>query len=234
MTWDKDKPQGSTKIRYGDDAIRENNAALESAFSEGHDFATGGGQTGKHTTPTFKDNGGDPSQPTGTNEARLYNNAGLLYALRADGQKFGVGSIPPGTKMLFKQSSAPAGWTFKAEDNDRVLINTSTEADGGTTGGSWQLPTTDGHKLSLSEIPNVTGSFDIWHNENNNPIITGETGPFSSDFISSDRNTLPVNDSDLAYQKVNFDLGGGGGAHSHTQGNSWRPSFTKVITCSKD
>ena len=228
--WDKDKPQGSTKIRYGDDAIRDNNAALESAFSEGHDFATGGGQTGKHTTPTFKDNGGAPSQPTGTNELIFYNNGGLAYFLNQAGTKRDVGPIPSGTVLSgFKQSAAPAGWTFKAEDNDRALINTSTEADGGATGGSWTVSgfggSTDGHTLSTSEMPSHDHKLSLYDSAGSttgSAAAANGGGNYLTDSATPIRNT------------------GGNGSHSHgisdsnmSHDGSWRPSYVKCITCEK-
>jgi len=100
MTFDKTKPAGSDELRNSDDMIRDNWAALETALSEGHEFTTGGDQTGKHTTPTFRDNSGDPSQPTSTNEVTLYNDAATLYTLNDSGLKRSLDPIPQGTKML--------------------------------------------------------------------------------------------------------------------------------------
>lgn len=48
MAFDKEKPAGNQKVRLGDDDIRANNAALETAIGQDHDFATGAGQTGEH------------------------------------------------------------------------------------------------------------------------------------------------------------------------------------------
>jgi hypothetical protein len=87
MAWDKNKPAGSQKIRLSDDEIRANNAALEAAFSQGHDFSTGGTQTGKHVHPTFIDTGADATAPTGTNELRLYNRGGVLKHVNSAGQR---------------------------------------------------------------------------------------------------------------------------------------------------
>jgi hypothetical protein len=205
---------------------------LESAFSEGHEFATGGNQTGKHTTPTFKDNGGDPSQPTGTNELTLYNSGGLAYFLNQSGTKRDVGPIPSGTKMLFKQSSAPAGWTFKAEDNDRALINTSTEADGGATGGTWQLPNVNGTNLSTAQLPNISGYFDIRRADTGKDWVINTSGVFSKSNGANAEHQGGGTGQSTNTDRVSFNVGNGD-SHTHSQTNTWRPSYAKVITCEK-
>lgn len=49
MAWDKNVPEGATtQVNLVDDAIRVNNAALETALDAEHNFATGGAQTGRH------------------------------------------------------------------------------------------------------------------------------------------------------------------------------------------
>lgn len=52
MAWDATLPDGDISIALGDDAIRANNSALETALDLEHRFATGGGaagQSGRHT-----------------------------------------------------------------------------------------------------------------------------------------------------------------------------------------
>lgn len=228
--WDKNKPAGSQKLRLADDDIRANNEAIEAAFGAGHDFATGGSQTGKHTTPTFMDNASDPAQPTGTNEVTLYNKGGFLYTLNQANEKRSLGPIPAGTKMLFKQNSAPAGWTFLSEDNDRVLLNTSTEAEGGGTGGSWTLSgiSVQPHTLTIAEMPRHT-----------HDVMDG-TGGDATNSITLGGGNFSGQDRQAGWRSSDtYDLirhTGGNQPHGHgiNLGNTWRPAYVKVITCRKD
>jgi hypothetical protein len=48
MAWDKTLPSGSADIAAGDNAIRDNNQALETAIGTEHEFSTGGTNAGRH------------------------------------------------------------------------------------------------------------------------------------------------------------------------------------------
>lgn len=48
MAWDKNLPNGGADIAQGDNAIRDNNAAIETALGQEHDFSTGGTNGGRH------------------------------------------------------------------------------------------------------------------------------------------------------------------------------------------
>lgn len=48
MAWDKDLPNGSVNIAQGDNAIRDNNTAIETALGQEHEFSTGGTNAGRH------------------------------------------------------------------------------------------------------------------------------------------------------------------------------------------
>ena len=48
MAWDKNLPSGSANIAQGDNAIRDNNQAIETALGQEHEFSTGGTNGGRH------------------------------------------------------------------------------------------------------------------------------------------------------------------------------------------
>ena len=48
MAWDKNLPNGGADIAQGDNSIRDNNAALETAINAEHEFSTGGVNSGRH------------------------------------------------------------------------------------------------------------------------------------------------------------------------------------------
>lgn len=210
--------EGALRIRNLKEAIRER-------MEEGHYWDPDGvdANHGKHTTPTFIDNGSDPAAPTGTNEVKLYNNGGILKAIKTGGVGSPIG-IPPGTKMLFKQDAAPIGWTFVAEDNDRILLNTGTMSEGGATGGSWTISGLSGlandHTLTVDEIPAHRHEYTVF--------ITNGQFPWPSPqrYAASDFNNQYT------------EYTGGGQPHNHTlslsSDASWRPAYSKVITCTKD
>ena len=233
MAFDKNKPAGSQELRKSDDEIRANWSALETAISEGHEFTTGGNQTGYHVTPTWKDSGGDPTQPTGTNQVRIGNNAETIVGIRqSDGGVLGFGT-ERGAKSIFKQSTAPLGWSFVSEDNDRALINTSTESNGGATGGNWIISgwsfSVDGHALSEAELP-----------EHKHIVPWGEDqDTFSPPWgLSSYSEKLGTGSVDTNNEYPYTSPVGSGNSHSHgftsSHDGSWRPSYVKCITCSKD
>jgi hypothetical protein len=77
--------------------------------------------------------------------------------------------LPSGTKTFFKQNSAPTGWTFVSEDNDKVLINASTVGQGGDVGGNWTIGlSVDGHALTKAQMPT--------HNHSGTSLSYGGSG----------------------------------------------------------
>lgn len=131
-----------------------------------------------------------------------------------------IDNIPAGSKMVFIQNAAPVGWTFDATLNDQVLRTTSTEANGGMTGGDWIISgvTVDDHILTVPEIP-----------------------PHVHDYL---RTIVTVNTSETGsagVQQISFpstatSSTGGGSGHDHglTSDGLWRPAYVDVIACTKD
>jgi hypothetical protein len=130
-------------------------------------LAVAGGGTGASTASGARSNLNVPSQ----NDLDNHVNDNSLH-------------IEPGTKMVFKQNSAPTGWTFVSEDNDRVLINTSTAGQGGDVGGSWTIGlSVNNHTLSTSQIPS--------HNHSGpNHRHTGPSHTHSSGSLSAANRTI--------------------------------------------
>ncbi len=55
QVWDKDKPASSTSLRNSNPEMLANQAALESAIAQDHEFSTGGTNSGKHEVITFEE-----------------------------------------------------------------------------------------------------------------------------------------------------------------------------------
>jgi hypothetical protein len=134
--------------------------------------------------------------------------------------------IPSGTKMLFMQNTAPSGWTFAAENNDRVIINTSTVGNGGSTAGSWTISglTADSHTHGMTH--DHTGS--------------GTTGLPSANTIGVQAGSTSVPNTSHLH---NFSFTTDGASSSNTgtasatgvsSNGAWRPAYVFSITCTKN
>jgi HAMP domain-containing protein len=145
--------------------------------------------------------------------------------------------IPSGTKMLFKQNSAPTGWTFLSEDNDRVLLNTSVESEGGNTGGSWTISgiSVAGHALTKAELPVISGYFEIKKMQGGD-IVRTVSGDFTRSVVTAGVTPRASDEGgSVDVDRISLNVGGGGyHGHGINLGDTWRPAYTKVITCRKD
>jgi len=70
MSFDKTKPAATTTLRNSNPEILANNAAIEAALDQDHDYTTGSTQTGKHNKVTLKEESSD--QTTAANEMAIY------------------------------------------------------------------------------------------------------------------------------------------------------------------
>lgn len=121
-----------------------------------------------------------------------------------------------GTKMMFLQAAAPAGWTQDNTVNDKVLRIIDNTGTGAATGGNWTLSgmSVDGHAITISEMPAHT------HSEVGCTITSGSTGSFGGGYTPPTSTTTGST--------------GGGATHTHGLTNStWRPAYVDAIVCVK-
>jgi len=127
-------------------------------------------------------------------------------------------NLPFGTLMFFRQNVVPTNWVFDSAHSDRLILNTSTQSEGGETGGSWTFSgiSVNGHAVTLTEFPIHKHGINVRNHESNNPgtIRNADWGG-----TNQDTETKPA---------------GGGLEHSHgiTSEDTWRPAYTKLISCS--
>lgn len=101
MAWNKDSPQGAVlTANLIDDAVRENNAQLETALDTEHRFATGGAQHGRHRF-------GFGTSATRDAIADLLHQ-GAIFFLEDDGS----GTIPDGHVELAVRDQVNTRWVL--------------------------------------------------------------------------------------------------------------------------
>lgn len=241
MTWSKSKPAGTDKIRLSDEMIRENWDCIEDALNRAHKFpGTKGDDAGIHDLALFEDQGSDPSNPASGRHTIFTKSDGLYLRDPSGTQRKVDGEIPSGTNMIFYESAAPTGWTFKTYSNDRVLLTTSTEAEGGDAGGDWTpsgMNSAGAHTHTLNshkhETPTLSDSARP-HQVEASAWPHGLTGT-----TRNGKRADSPGDNTTSYQTMwsgepSTANTGSNGAHTHTFNGSWRPKYSKVIICQKD
>lgn len=142
-----------------------------------------------------------------------------------------VDVIPSGTRMLFEQDAAPAGWTrvTDAALHDRVVrIVTGARAHG----GSWTVAglTADDHAHDIThghDFPYVS-SAAVWSAAVAAPVIYGASYLFTPQPGSQSVNMMrPWTNSYLGNT-------GGSGATGITSSGSWRPLHRDVLVAAKN
>lgn len=126
-----------------------------------------------------------------------------------------------GTKMLFRQSSAPTGWTKETtHDNKALRIVSGSVGDGGSVDFSTAFgrTSTDGHELSIEEIPS---------HQHATPTITRTSYDTTGGASGYGQDTPSGSGPSVATTYV-----GGGELHSHSI--DLRVKYVDLIIATKD
>lgn len=140
------------------------------------------------------------------------------------GSSSSSGEFDAGTVMLFRQSSAPTGWTKDSSNNDNSALRVVT--GNVTTGGSDNFSSTFGtgkttasHTLTIAQMPSHGHSTTIFQNFPGSSCAHGAITQTCEDQSSTSGNTVPAQ--------------GGGQGHSHSFSN-FNIKFTDVIQATKN
>ena len=156
----------------------------------------------------------------GANELNVSGNGTAGQSLTSDGDgsfSWADGGFPSGTKMLFRQTTAPTGWTkdTSAAINDSILrAITGTVSSGGSTAFSTYnaVTTTGAHTLSTAQIPSHTHTY-----------LSAYKGNEASGLYSEGGYGIVTRTTNAT---------GGGGSHSHTISRNIK--YYDVIVATKD
>ena len=159
--------------------------------------------------------------------------------------------IEVGTRMVFYQAAAPAGWTKVTSVTDRMLRVVS--GDGGGTGGNWVLSglTVGGTALTVAQL--------AAHLHGDGTLRTTISGIHNHAIfarVETSANRLPrmlISEDDYHSSSSDTFQTGDGGSHSHgvtgatsstgggeehdhpiTSDGTWRPAYADVIICQRD
>lgn len=142
--------------------------------------------------------------------------------------------FPSGTKLVFAQASAPAGWTQDTSANDMALRVVS--GTGGGTGGSMGLSsaTTGNHTLITSEIPNHPHTATVTEPNSGQGHRHGHCMPAQApfDITGGTGGGYTGGNSDYATTGITVSISntGGDGAHNHPLALA----YVDVIVCTKN
>lgn len=197
------------------------------------------------TTPqlTYTDNTGNTANPAtltlGSNgqfSGNIWLQAGVNYkfvlkdsnnvVLEAYDNIIGINdvqtgsTIPPGSVMLFQQTSAPTGWTRVSAFDDAAIrvVGNAVPGNGGSAGFISKLVSqigVDSHVLSAAELPTHSHTFGFL-------ITSGSDNTQVSLFQATGGIALSYTSSAV----------GGGGGHNHTL--TLGVKYLDIILCSKN
>lgn len=151
-----------------------------------------------------------------TTYAALFAVIGTLFGAGDGSTTFGIPDL---------RGRVIAGQDDMGGTSANRLTGVSGGVDGdvlGATGGA------EKHTLSLSQIPNATGSLGL-HGGESGSIFVSRSGVFVGGNIAANYKTIgTTGGSQSIYYSIDFSLGGGGGAHNNVQPTM---ILNKIIRC---
>lgn len=226
MAWVPGQPQGTTRIKASDDFIRANWAALQAFLNVEHmPFAASGAASGIHANycdiTTRAVLSGALSGASALTGRLAYTTDTEELFVGSGGGWYHTG-IPSGSKMIFYQDTAPAGWTIQNTLDDRLIYVSKGSAAGGEEGGgelsgtvvssgTWTQPD---HTLVIAEMPSHSHNILVSSTNYNTRLRKlGYSGDeaWQSDWISDT-----------------------GGDQPHNHGSTWRPASLVCIIARKE
>ncbi len=150
-----------------------------------------------------------------------------------------------GTVLVFRQASAPIGWTQQVDVTDRVLRIVS--GAGGGSGGAWAISGLS--SVNDSHGHGVTGTTGNESNQHVHGVIgttSVKDGGTSQGTSASGGASTPLDNHTHSINiasgvenaghthSMSFLSGTPSLAHSHSGDGTWRPAYADVIACIKD
>lgn len=154
-------------------------------------------------------------------------------------------AIPAGTRMLFHQAFAPAGWTQVTNHNNKALRVVS--AGGGGSGGTHSFTTifgssrsTQGHALQIAELPshahssgNLTANA-VGDHQHPVPTMRGSGFSFGGGGVSLGPTSSVTSPAGGHGHSVSGSTGSVGSGSAHAHALNLDLQYTDVIIASKD
>jgi len=220
----------------GAQRIRDTKAAVGERMRVDHSLA-GDANDGKHLQVTLRNRGAITaigldatdgqffgSAVAGNTELFYQDSNGRVLQLTKSGAVNAPAQAPPfvsGTVMLFAQAAPPTGWSLIPGLADRMIRTNN--SGGGSGGVGWAVSglTTNGHTLSIAEMPS--------HDHGINGVTFVTTNPTGGGGVQT--GGFPVGTSSTGVSQ------GGNLPHDHGGVNSdgnWRPPYLDVLIAVKN
>lgn len=159
-----------------------------------------------------------------------------------------LGLFPTGTKMLFRQSAAPPGWTKDTTHNDKALrVVSGSIVDGGSIDFStcFSRTATDAFTLSQANLPSVTWPDTLSVSINESPHSHPGLGPYKTGGSTAGAQATPILGAggiDIPTSAAstgisatkNGSVTSGGAGTSKTAGMDIRVKYIDLIIATKD